>query len=193
MSLHLLLADKFSLPCTFLSSLLFDVNPIKPWSSAFSAYSCPGGQIPYLRWKDTSERCWYSPLKCLTRTVFMCIFDHATRIQLISLHPPLSIGFARSCSFVVCLSLFSSLAWTNIFVRILFWVSLHVSTFPLPWSETAGEMGGKRESESEQINCIISAYKLNPWHKCSSGSGAFCRERWEMQFTGSRRKKGEIQ
>lgn len=87
----------------------------------------------------------------------------------------------------VCLSLFSSLVWTNIFVRILFWVSLHVSTFPLPWSETAGETGrGKRESEREQINCIISAYKLNPRHKCSSSGGAFCRAEGIRQIKDKR-------
>lgn len=114
----------------------------------------------------------------------MCIFDNATCIQLISIPPWLSFHFTRSCSFVVCFSLFSSLAWTNIFVRILFWVSLLVSTFPLPWSETAGEAGrgGKRESGREQINCIILAYKLNPRHKCRSSCDAFRRE-------GSRQRK----
>lgn len=83
--------------------------------------------------------------------------------------------FVSLFSFAVCLSLFSSLAWTNIFVRVLFWVSLHVSTFPLPWSETAGETrGNERIVEREQINCIISAYKLNPRHEsCGGGGSAF--------------------
>ena len=36
---------------------------------------------------------------------------------------------------------------------------------------------GKRESEREQINCIILAYKLNPWNKCSGS--AFCRKEGE--------------
>lgn len=35
---------------------------------------------------------------------------------------------------------------------------------------------GNRESEREQINCIIPAYKLNPQHECSSGGSAFCRD-----------------
>lgn len=35
------------------------------------------------------------------------------------------------------------------------------------------KLGGKRESEREQINCIISAYKLNPRHKCGGSGGAF--------------------
>lgn len=121
----------------------------------------------------------------------MCIFDNATRIQLISIPAWLSFRFARSFSFVVCLSLFSSLAWTNIFVRILFWVSLHVSTFPLPWSETAGETEGKRESEREQINCIISAYKLNPRHKCGGGGDCSFRTeegRRQMKRQGNKRQ-----
>lgn len=81
--------------------------------------------------------------------------------------------FVSLFSFAVCLSLFSSLAWTNIFVRVLFWVSLHVSTFPLPWSETAGETrGNERIVEREQINCIISAYKLNPRHESCGGGGS---------------------
>lgn len=122
----------------------------------------------------------------------MCIFDNATCIRLISILPRLSFRFIRSCSFVVCLSLFSSLAWTNIFVRILFWVSLLVSTFPLPWSETAGESEGKRESGSEQINCIILAYKLNPRHKCRSSCGAFCREESRRQMKDKRLKSQKL-
>lgn len=117
-------------------------------------------------------------------TYLCAVFDNAARIRLISIPLCLSFCSARSFSFVVCLSLFSSLAWTNIFVRILFWVSLLVSTFPLPWSETAGETEGKRESEREQINCIISAYKLNPRHKCSG-------EKQRSVFLSGKRKGRE--
>lgn len=119
--------------------------------------------IPGARWDWKIPHC----SDTVALLIFVCIFDNATYAQLISIPPRCSIRFARSCSFVVCLSLFSSLARTNIFVRILFGVSLHVSTFPLPWSETTGEEREKRGSGREQINCIISAYKLNPPHKCS--------------------------
>lgn len=53
---------------------------------------------------------------------------------------------------------------------------------------------GKRESEREQINCIILAYKLNPRHKCGSGS-AFCRKegRLQMKDRGIRDRHKEIE
>lgn len=128
-------------------------------------------------------------LKVPPACVFVCIFDKATCIQLISIPPWLSFRFARSCSFVVCLSLFSSLAWTNIFVRILFWVSLHVSTFPLPWSETAGETEGERENRGEnKLIVLFQLTGLNPRHKCSGGGGGGSAFRGEESM---RQMKGE--
>lgn len=58
---------------------------------------------------------------------------------------------------------------------------------------------GERVSEREQINCIISAYKINPRHKCSSSSSAFCikegwqwmkkESKWQKQRGRSRKRK----